>query len=132
MASTLLKLLVATLTLAATTLPTFAQPPIPGTTHTFRDPIFQGTVFCDTLEQVRDIAIADEPNAIYAMYRITPNDRNEPICMAIVPTGKVVSVTPIGVMERDGDRYTAWAVETIVAGFTAYALYLERVKFVSI
>ncbi len=132
MASSLPRLVAAALALAASSLPSYAQPPTPGATHTFRDPVFQGTVFCDTLDQVRDIAIADEPNSIYAMYRITPNHRNEPICMAIVPTGKVVSVTPIGTMMRDGERYTAWAVETEVAGFTAYALYLEQVKFISI
>jgi hypothetical protein len=125
-------LVAAALALAAPVLPAFAEPPTPGSTHTFRDPIFQGTVFCDTLDQVRDIAVADEPNSIYAMYRITPNQRNEPICMAIIPTGLVVSVTRIGTMVREGDRYTAWAVETVVAGFTAYALYLERVTYVSI
>ena len=132
MASSLLRLVVAALALAASALPALAQPPTPGSTYTFRDPVFQGTVFCDTLEQVRDIVVADEPNSIYAMYRVTPNHRNEPICMAIIPTGLVVSVTQVGTMVRGGDRYTAWAIETVVAGFTAYALYLERVNYVSI
>lgn len=39
-----------------------AQPPQVGTTHTFLDPAFKGTVICDTLDQVRAIATAEAPN----------------------------------------------------------------------
>jgi hypothetical protein len=116
-------LLAAALALAAT--PTLAAPPSAGSRHTFHDPVFNGTVFCDTLDEVWAIATADAPNDVYARYNLTTNDQDEPICMAIVPTGVVVDVTPIGVMERSGHQYNAWAVETDVGGVTAFALYLE-------
>lgn len=112
--------------------PALAQPPAVGSTHTFSDPSFGGTVFCDTIDQIRDIVRADEPNAIYALYRITPNERREPICLAIAPTGLVVEVTPIGTMKRDGTYYHAWAVKAVVGGFIAYALYIEQFEYVSI
>src|SRR5262245_14316399 len=51
----------------------FAQPPVAGTTHTFYDPVFTGTVFCDTLDQVRDIATADTPSEVYLAYLQTAN-----------------------------------------------------------
>lgn len=105
-----------------------AAPPQPGDTYTFQDPVFNGTVVCDTLEQVTDIATADAPNDVYGLYRILANDLNEPTCMAIIPTGVVLDVVPLGVMEKEGDRYDAWAVETdLGGGATVYALYLERI-----
>lgn len=112
--------------------PAQAQPPALGATHTFLDPVFKGTVFCDTLEEVWAIATAEKPNDIYATYNLLTNDRDEPICMAIVPTGTVIDVTPIGVMERNGRTYNAWAVETNVGGTTAFALYLEKVDITQV
>jgi hypothetical protein len=117
--------------LAGGTIPALAAPPAPGTTHTFFDPIFRGTIFCDRMEEVRAIAEADEPDYIYGGLRASLNEQNEPVCMAIVPTAVVVEVIPLGVMERDGKHYNAWAVETDVNGVTAFALYLERYEYVA-
>jgi hypothetical protein len=117
--------------LACGVAPAWAEPPAVGTTHTFHDPVFRGTVFCDTLDDVWSIATAEQPDEIYGLYRVTTNARDEPICMAIVPTALVVEVTPIGVMKRNGHDYNAWAVETDVGGVTAFALYLERVTRVA-
>jgi hypothetical protein len=50
--------------------------------------------------------------------------------MSIAPTARVVDVVPLGVMEKDGSAYNAWAVETDVDGVTAFALYLERFNLV--
>ncbi|WP_421759742.1 hypothetical protein [Devosia sp.] len=119
--------LVAILALAA---PALAAPPLAGTTHTFVDPVFNGTVFCDTLEEVRAIATAAAPDDAYANFRLTTNDSDEPMCMAIAPTGTVVNVVEVGVMEKDGHHYKAWAIETLVGEDTAYALYLERHDFI--
>jgi len=121
------------LALALAAIPQFAlaQPPSAGATHTFRDPIFNGTVFCDTLDAVRAIATAEAPDETYANYYLTTNLRDEPICMAIAPTGVVVEVIPIGIMLKGGQRYQAWAVETDVGGVTAFALYLEPAQYVN-
>jgi hypothetical protein len=113
------------------TMPTLAAPPVTGTTHTFVDPVFKGTIFCDTAEQVRRIATAKTPDAVYGNFRLTTNDNDEPICMAIVPTGVVVDVIPLGTMIREGEAFSAWAVETDVNGTTAFALYLEHVAGVA-
>ena len=121
-----LKMFGALLALAMAATPTLAQPPVAGTTHTFLDPVFKGTVVCDTLDQVWAIATAGAPNDVYADYNMLTNELDEPICMAIVPTGRVLEVIPIGIMERNGKSYQAWAVETDVGGVTAFALYLER------
>lgn len=102
-----------------------AQPPATGTTHTFLDPVYEGTVFCDTFEQVREIVDADQPLAVYMKYLRTLNARNEPTCAAIVPTGVVLEVKPLGVMERDEKQFNAWAVKARVGQVTGYALYLE-------
>lgn len=110
---------------------TMAAPPLAGTTHTFRDPVFRGTIFCDTLDEVWAIATADAPDDIYANYFLTTNDRDEPLCMAIAPTAKVVDVMPVGVMIRNGEHYNAWAIETEVGGVTAFALYLEHFEYTS-
>ena len=104
-----------------------AQPPTAGTTHTFVDPIYQGTVFCDTFEQVREIATAEEPAAVYREYMFAKNARNEPVCLAIVPTAMVTDVTRLGMMYRDGKAFIAWAVKTTVGGVIAYGLYIEEV-----
>jgi hypothetical protein len=117
--------LAAALLLAAPT-SALAQPPAAGTVHTFADPVFNGTVICDTLDQVRAIATAESPDDVYANYYLTTNAVDEPICMAIVPTGLVVDVVPLGVMERTGKRYQAWAIETQIGDTTVFALYLER------
>lgn len=114
------------LVLAAIPGAAMAQPPAAGTTHTFLDPIYTGTVFCDTLEQVREIAGAERPRDVFLDYLKTVNARNEPTCATIVPTGVVVDVEPLGVMEQDGEHFNAWAVETLVGEVTGYALYLEH------
>ena len=92
---TLLPALVLLAGIAAPTA-TMAAPPLAGTTHTFRDPVFRGTIFCDTLDEVWAIATAEAPDDIYANYFLTTNDRDEPLCMAIAPTAKVVDVVPVG------------------------------------
>lgn len=107
-----------------------AQPPATGSTHTFYDPVFTGTVFCDTLEQVRHIAMAEAPTEIFRDYLLTVNDYNEPTCAVIVPTGIVVDVRPLGVMRRDGLRFNAWAIETRVGALIGFALYLEHFEMV--
>jgi hypothetical protein len=104
-----------------------AGPPVPGTLHTFIDPVFRDTVICDTLEQVRRIATAEAPDDMYAAFYVTTNEYDEPMCVAVVPTGEVVGATPLGVMERNGRHYNAWAVETRLPGGTVFALYLEHV-----
>lgn len=109
--------------------PVLAEPPTAGTQHTFFDPIFHGTIFCDTLDEVWAIATAAKPNDVYAQYTLVTNAKNEPICMAIAPVADVVDVTPIGPMEKNGKTYNAWAVETLVGGVTAFALYLEKVEY---
>jgi hypothetical protein len=107
-----------------------AQPPLAGTTHTFLDPVFRGTVFCDTIDEVWAIASAAAPDQAYANYSLTTNERDEPICMAIAPTALVVEVTRLGTMIKHGHHFNAWAVETLVDGVTAFALYLERFDYV--
>lgn len=120
------------LALALTAFPAaaLAQPPAEGTVHTFYDPLFTGTVFCDTLEQVRSIATADTPAEVFTDYLLTANELNEPTCAAIVPTGTVVAVTPLGVMEQDGLHFHAYAIETRIDDATGYALYLEPFRLV--
>ena len=108
-----------------------AGPPAPGTLHTFVDPVFRDTVICDTLDQVRRIATAPAPEDMYAAFYMTTNEHDEPMCVAVVPTGHVVNVTPLGVMERRGHYYNAWAVETRLPGGTVFALYLEHVVLTS-
>lgn len=103
-----------------------AQPPTEGTTHTFVDPVFVGTVFCDTYYEVLAIATAVEPDKVYARFLKMRNDVDEPACAAIAPTGIVVDVRPLGVMLREGKRYDAWAVETKVGQAVGFALYLEK------
>ncbi len=103
-----------------------AQPPATGMTHTFADPVFQGTVFCDTYFQVLAIATADDPQQVYVSFATKRNQLNEPVCAAITPTGVVVDVRPLGVMERDNRRFNAWSVEADVGGVTGFALYLEE------
>lgn len=103
-----------------------AQPPSEGTTHTFVDPVFVGTVFCDTYFEVLAIATAVEPDKVYNGFLQKRNDVDEPTCAAIAPTGLVVDVRPLGVMMREGKRYDAWAVETKVGEATGFALYLEK------
>jgi hypothetical protein len=107
-----------------------AQPPATGTIHTFYDPVFTGTVFCDTLEQVREIATAETPSDVYLNYLQTANARNEPTCATIIPTGEVVKVMPLGVMKEDGQHFHAWAVEAKVGSVTAFGLYLEHFEMV--
>ena len=114
--------------LALTVIPgvVLAQPPATGTTYTFHDPVFTGTVFCDTLSQVTAIATAERPSEVYLDYLQTPNELNEPTCATIIPTGVVVDVRPLGVMSEDGQLFQAWAVETQVGEARGFALYLEQ------
>ena len=110
-----------------------AEPPAAGSIHTFRDPLSQsGTVFCDGLEQVHAIARANDPDGVYALYRGTPNALNEPICMAMVPTGRVVEVLPLGVMVRNGRNYDTWAIETDIDGTTVFGLYVEQASYIGV
>jgi hypothetical protein len=105
--------------------PAFAQPPAQGTTHTFVDPVFTDTVFCDTFDEVLAIVSADEPTKVFQRYFGQRNGQNEPVCAAISATAVVTGVRPLGIMTRDDKRFDAWAVETRVGNATAYALYLE-------
>jgi hypothetical protein len=131
MAATMPRLLTTLAALATLTAPALAAPPDVGSDHTFLDPVFRGTIFCDTLKEVRTIAEAERPDDAYANFYLTTNERDEPICMAIAPTGRVVDVVPLGVMEKDGGNYNAWAIETEVNGTTVFALYLERFNLVN-
>lgn len=103
-----------------------AQPPNKGTTHTFIDPVFASTVFCDTYFEVLAIATAAEPTEVYESFMVRRNDQNEPVCAAIIPTGTIVDVRELGIMLRDGKRYDAWAIERRIGDFTGFALYLEQ------
>ena len=103
----------------------FAQPPIAGSVHTFVDPLFGQTVICDKIEQVKAIAVAREPRTKFMELFGTPNARHEPTCAAMVPTGLVVDVRPLGRIERDGKSFYAYAVQSNADGITFYALYLE-------
>ena len=122
--------ILAALLFAAVPQAVLAQPPAEGTTHTFYDPVFVGTVVCDTLDEVREIANSDQPEQVYQGYLTQMNEHNEPICAAIVPTGLVLDVTPLGVMVRDEKHFNAWAVETKVGAMTGFALYLEHFDYV--
>lgn len=104
-----------------------AQPPTVGSVHRFVDPIYHGTVLCDTLEQVRQIAEAEQPDQIYLAYLATPNALNEPTCAAVVTTGLVLDVEPLGLLARDGADFSAWAIEVQIGAGTGYMLYLEQV-----
>ena len=103
-----------------------AQPPGEGTTHTFVDPEFTSTIFCDTYFEVLAIATADDPAIVYANFMARRNEKNEPVCAAIAPTGFIVDVRELGIMVRGRQRYDAWAVETRIGTATGFALYLER------
>lgn len=120
----------ALLTLALAALPqaVLAQPPVAGETHTFYDPIYEGTVFCDTLDQLRAIAAAAVPRDVFLSYAAIQNAQNEPTCAAIVTTGTILAVTPLGEIEQDGMHFNAWGVETKVGEVTAYGLYLEEFR----
>jgi len=105
--------------------PAFAQPPSEGSTHAFVDPVFSGTVFCDTFEEVHAIATASEPVEVFRAFFSTPNAQNEPTCAALLTSATVLAVRPIGIMAQDNVRFNAWAVETKIGDFTGFALYLE-------
>ena len=119
---------VALLALALAFLPQVAQaaPPATGSTHTFVDPVFAGTVFCDTYFEVLAIVTADDPLKVYEEFLLTRNEYSEPRCAAVTPTALVVDVTPLRPMWRDGQLFAAWAVEAQVGERTGYALYLEK------
>jgi hypothetical protein len=106
-------------------------PPARGTLHTFHDPVFRDTVICDTLDQVRRIATAAVPDDMFTAFYMTTNEYDEPMCVAVVPTGHVVEVTRLGIMQRRGRHYSAWAVETRLPGGTVFALYLEPVVLIN-
>lgn len=118
----------ALLALALATFPqtVHAAPPATGSIHTFVDPVFTGTVFCDTYFEVLAIATADDPVKVYEMFLLSTNEYSEPRCAAVAPTAVVVDVTPLRPMWRDGKLFQAWAVETQVGERTGYALYLEQ------
>ncbi len=103
----------------------YASPPAAGSVHTFIDPMFGQTVVCDRIEQVQAIAVADEPEAKFMELFSTPNARNEPTCAAMVPTGVVIDVQPLGRLMREGKTFYAYAVQSDAGGVTFYALYLD-------
>ena len=105
--------------------PSLAAPPAIGSVYTFLDPVFEGTIVCDTFEQVAEIAGAAEPEAAYAAFMVLANDIGDPTCLAITPTAEVRAVTSLGTLQRQGQRFAAWAVEADVEGTTIFALYLE-------
>ena len=107
-----------------------AAPPAVGGTHHFVDPVFQETAICDTLAEVREIAGATAPEMIFSAYAATRNDANEAACAAGIASGLVTDVQSIGRMERGGHHFNAYAVETVIAGHTLYALYLEPFEMV--
>lgn len=107
-----------------------ASPPSAGSVHTFVDPMFRDTVVCDDLDQVRSIASAAQPEQRFFELFQQMNARNEPTCAAMVPTGVVVDVLPLGRIERDDKHFYAYAVKSDAAGVTFYALYLEFVDMV--
>jgi hypothetical protein len=80
---------------------------------------------------IRRIATADAPEDMCAAFYMTTNEYDEPMCAAVVPTGHVVNVTPLGVVERRGRHCNAWAVETRLPGGTVFAIYLEPVVLTS-
>ena len=102
-----------------------ASPPTAGSVHTFVDPMFGQTVVCDKIEQVQAIAVAPEPEAKFMELFGTPNARNEPTCAAMVPTGVVIDVQPLGRLMRDGKSFYAYPVQSAAGGITFYALYLD-------
>lgn len=106
--------------------PALAAPPLVGTTYTFVDPVFEGTIICDTLEQITTIAAAPEPEEAYANLMMTSNAVGEPSCLTIAPTALVRAVTPLGPMHKGDLRFHAWAVEADLEGTTIFALYLEQ------
>ena len=107
-----------------------AAPPPIGTEHTFTGPMYEGTVLCDTYDQVRDIATADRPQEVFLAYLQQTNGRAEPTCAALAPTGTVLDVRPLGTMSEDGHYFHAYAVEARFGDITAFALYLERFDMV--
>ena len=119
------------LTMAFALLPqaAMALPPATGTVHTFYDPIFEGVVVCDTFDQLKEIATADQPGDVFREYLTTPDVLNEPTCAAVQPTGLVRNVKPLGLMEEDGFQFFAYAVETQFGDITAYVLFLEKASF---
>jgi hypothetical protein len=109
-----------------------AAPPHIGAQHTFTDPMFEGTVFCDTYDQVRAIATAAHPQDVFLTYLQLTNGKAEPTCATLNATGVVVDVKPLGVMEEDGFHFNAYSVEAQFGDVTAFALYLERFDMVQI
>lgn len=108
-----------------------AGPPSAGSVHTFIDPMFGDTVVCDHIEEVRAIAAAEIPELKFQEYFAIPNARNEPTCAAMVATGIVVDVQPIGRIMRDGKYFYAYSVEGDAHGITFYALFLEHEDIVN-
>ncbi len=103
----------------------YASPPATGSVHTFFDPLFGQTVICDKVEQILAIAVAEKPDAKFRELFGTPNARNEPSCAAMVPTGVVIDVQPLGRLMRNGKSFYAYAVQSDAGGVTFYALYLD-------
>jgi hypothetical protein len=120
------------LTLAFIAVPALASaaPPHIGAEHTFTDPMFEGTVFCDTYDQLRAIATAESPQDVFHTYLQQVNAKAEPTCATLTATGVVTDVRPLGVMTEDGFHFHAYAVEASFGGTTAFALYLERFDMV--
>lgn len=104
-----------------------AAPPQAGSTNVvFEDPVYGSTVICDTLDQIKDIASAPDPNQIFKAYFGLKNEKGEPTCAATEFSADVTSVEPIGDMHQDTVAFHAWAVGISHNGFTAFVLYLEQ------
>ena len=59
--------------------------------------------------------------------RARPSGFEVPGIRLVYGQGYLLDVAPLGIMEKGGERYNAWAIETDIGGVTAYALYLERI-----
>lgn len=119
---------IACVVVGASPWPVSAAPPASGVTT---EPL--GAVACDTLEQVEQIAAADDPGAEFALLNSTPSlVGNEPACVvATFPAGQTVLATQaLGEMAIDGVRYNGWAIQIrgAVSGSVFWLLYAEPVQ----
>lgn len=109
-----------------------AAPPPLNASYDFVDPVFGTTVFCDTLEQVKEIAAAPIPNEVFKKYRDLKNATGEPTCANAAFSADVVEVDPIPNMHETGWAFHAWAVQFKAPdGVPLWALYLEHFQEVN-
>lgn len=78
-----------------------AAPPAVGeANYAFADPVFSDVVFCDTLDQIKEIASAPDPNEVFKKYVALKNDTDESTCAAAAFYATVTSVESIGIMHE--------------------------------